>query len=650
MGEGYSTRRRISLLAEDHRDSRWNANPLPGYASKVTETVDAPSAAPSASTRRTIAQLWLDAIAAGRSNPAYLVEAEEGWQEVSWQQADERVRDYANGLLARGVRKGENVALLARNSLDWALVDFALARIGAVGVPVYASSSPRDVGYLLAHSESVAIVCEDAAQLAKVEAVTEELPALEHVLTFHDLDGLAAHGRDYGAAHPAALDEAAAAIGEDDLFTIIYTSGTTGPPKGCMLSNRNYFEMATVVDKMERTYYRPDDVMLLYLPLAHNYGRLMLLLGAHVGFTIAFLPDPLRVAEALPHVRPTLLPSVPRVYEKVHTAVVARFDAATGAKKRLIDWALSVGREISRLEAAGEPVPAGLRRKQRIADKLVFSKVRDAFGGRLRMPGSGGAPLSKEIMEFFDAVGIRITEGYGLTECTTACSVNVPDSYRFGSVGKPLPGFEVRIAEDGEIELRSPTVFQGYFKDPEATAAVLGDDGWLKTGDIGELDGDGFLHITDRKKDILVTAGGKNVAPQNIENDLKTSKYVSQALVIGDKRPYVAALVTLDPGEVGRWAAENGVDGDNASYASDERVRELLQSAVDDANRDRSRFEQIKRFAILPRDFTMEDGEITPTLKLRRRTVHEHFADEIEALYAEPRAAGGDVAADDVAG
>jgi long-chain acyl-CoA synthetase len=290
---------------------------------------------------------------------------------------------------------------------------------------------------------------------------------------------------------------------------------------------------------------------------------------------------------------------------------------------------------VSRLESEGKPVPSGLRRRHRLADRLVFSKVREPFGGRLRMPGSGGAPLSKEIIEFFDAVGIRITEGYGLTECTTACSVNTPDDYRFGSVGRPLPGCEVRIASDGEIEMRSPTVFQGYYKDPESTAAVLGADGWLRTGDIGELDDDGFLHITDRKKDILVTAGGKNVAPQNIENDLKTSKYVSQALVIGDKRPYVAALLTLDAVEIGRWAAEHSVGGDVDALSRDERVRELLQATVDDANRERSRFEQVKRFAVLPRDFTMEDGEVTPTLKLRRRAVQEHFAAEIDALYDE---------------
>jgi long-chain acyl-CoA synthetase len=608
----------------------------------VTETAQTTTAAPQRDRRRTIARLWRAAVAADRRGPAYLVEDESGWSEISWAEADDRVRAYANGFLARGVRKGDNVALLARNSLDWALVDFALAQIGAVGIPVYASSSARDVAYLLSHSKAVAVVCEDAIQLAKVEEVSGELPSLQHVLTYHDLEGLATHGRDFAAANPTALDAASDAIGEDDLYTIIYTSGTTGPPKGCMLANRNYYEMATVVDRMEETYYREDDVMLLYLPLAHNYGRLMLLLGAHVGFTIAFLADPLRVAEALPQVRPTLLPSVPRVYEKVHTAVLARFDAATGVKKRLIDWALPIGREVSRLESAGKPVPSGLRRKHGLADRLVFSKVREPFGGRLRMPGSGGAPLSKEIIEFFDAVGIRITEGYGLTECTTAASANRPDAYRFGSVGPPLPGFEVRIAEDGEIEVRSETVFLGYYKDPEATAAVLGEDGWLKTGDIGHLDEDGFLHITDRKKDILVTAGGKNVAPQNIENDLKTSRYVSQALVVGDKRPYVAALVTLDPVEIGRWASEHGVDGDGAVLAGDERVQALVQDVVDEANRERSRFEQVKRFAILPRDFSMEAGEITPTLKVRRRAVQEHFATEIEGLYAAPHSPESD--------
>ncbi|MCS7006168.1 MAG: long-chain fatty acid--CoA ligase [Gaiellaceae bacterium] len=602
-------------------------------------------ARPGSRRTRTIARLWRDAAAAGRTTPAYLVESPHGWSPVTWQEADERVRAYANGLLARGLRKGDTFGLLARNSLEWALLDYAFGLVGIVGVPIYAHSSAKDVGYLLSHSEAVGVVCEDDEQRAKVEALVGGLARLEHVLTFADLDALAAEGRDFARAHPSALDEASSTIGEDDLFTIIYTSGTTGPPKGCMISHRNYYAMASVGDRMEG-HLRPDDLMLLYLPLAHNFGRLMHLSGAYVGFTIAFLADPLRVGEALLEVRPTVLPSVPRVFEKVHAAVQARFDEATGLRRALIDWALPLGREVSRLEAEGRQVPRWLSLRHRLADRLVFSKVREAVGGRLRLPISGGAPLAPEIAEFFDAVGIRIMEGYGLTECTTAASTNVPGRYRFGSVGPPLPGFEVRIDEDGEILVRSETVFQGYFKDPEATAQVLTPDGWLRTGDVGTIDEDGFLHITDRKKDIIVTAGGKNVAPQNLENDLKSSRYISQALVVGDRRPYIAALITLDAEAIARWAEAQGIEGDVATLAQDERVRELIQGVVDDVNRERSRYEQIKRFAILPRDFTMDEGELTPTLKLRRRAVMERFQAEIDALYAaEPIASGGPRAA-----
>jgi long-chain acyl-CoA synthetase len=288
---------------------------------------------------------------------------------------------------------------------------------------------------------------------------------------------------------------------------------------------------------------------------------------------------------------------------------------------------------VSRLHGEGQRIPPTLEVQRRIADRLVFAKVRDRLGGRLRIPISGGAPLAREIAEFFDAIGIRILEGYGLTECTTACSTNRVEAYRFGTVGPPLPGFEIRIAEDGEILIRSETVFQGYYKDPEATAAVLDADGWLRSGDIGRLDESGFLVITDRKKDIIVTAGGKNVSPQNLENDLKSSKYISQALVVGDRRPYVSALITLDADELARWAAEHGVEADMEALARDERVVSLVQQIVDGVNRDRSRFEQIKRFVILPRDFTMAEGELTPTLKLKRRACVEHFQREADDLY-----------------
>ena len=580
---------------------------------------------------RTIPRLWRDAVARN-TGTAYLVDEDGRWREVSWSEAAERVENLANGLLARGVRKGDAFGILARNTVDWALFDFALAHVGAVGAAIYANSSPQDVHYVLEHSEAVGVLCEDDAQRAKVEEGRATLPRLGQLLTFGDLPALEEEGRAYREASPGALHESVAAIDEEDLFTFIYTSGTTGPPKGCMIRHRNYYAMVATVDDLP-DHSAPGDVMLLYLPLAHNFGRLMHLSGPYVGYTIAFLPDPLDVARAMPEVRPTILPSVPRVYEKVHTAVTSTFAETTGVKRRLVDWALRVGRRESALRQQGRPLPFGLAVQHRLAERLVFSKVKERLGGRLRRPISGGAPLAKEIAEFFDSIGICILEGYGLTECTTAATTNTKERYRFGTVGPALPGFGLRLEDDGELLIRSETVFAGYFKEPAATAEVLGADGWLRTGDIASIDDDGFVTITDRKKDILVTAGGKNIAPQNLENDLKTSRFVSQAIVVGDRRPFPAALITLDPVEIGKWAAEQGIDGDPAALAGDVRVHELVAGIVDDVNRERSRYEQIKRFAILPRDFEMDRGEVTPTLKLRRRIVLDHFADDVAALY-----------------
>jgi long-chain acyl-CoA synthetase len=580
---------------------------------------------------RTIPRLWRDGVARN-TGVAYLVDEGETWREVTWAEAAERVEALANGLLARGVGKGDAFAILARTTVEWALFDFALAHVGAVGVGIYANSSAKDAQYVLRHSEAVGVLCEDDAQRSKVEEGRDDLPALRHVLTYGDLATLEDEGRAHREAHPSALDEAVAAIDEEDLFTLIYTSGTTGPPKGCMIRHRNYYEMSAVNEKLP-DHGGADDVLLLYLPLAHNYGRLVHLTSPRMGYTTAFLPEPLDVARAMPQVRPTILPSVPRIYEKVHTAVTSTFAEATGTKRRLVDWALRVGYRASALRQQGEPVPRGLAAQVAVADRLVFSKVKERLGGRLRIPISGGAPLAKEVAEFFDALGIRIREGYGLTECTTAATTNTSERTRFGTVGPALPGFELRVAEDGELMIRSETVFAGYFKDPEATAEVLEPDGWLHSGDIATIDEDGFVTITDRKKDIIVTAGGKNIAPQNLENDLKTSRFVSQALVVGDRRPYPAALLTLDPVEIAKWAADEGIEGDVATLARDPRVVELVSGIVDDVNSDRSRFEQLKRFVILPRDFEMEQGEVTPTLKLKRRVVLEHFADEVESLY-----------------
>jgi long-chain acyl-CoA synthetase len=546
----------------------------------------------------------------GLDSPAYLVQEGDSWRPVSWTEAGQAVDEIAHGLLALGVRKGDAFAILASTRLEWVLFDFALGLIGAIGAPIYMNNSPKDARYVAEHSEAVGVLCEDEEQRAKLAGLD-----LEHVLTFSDLPALRERGRAHAEEHPRAVEEAAAAIDENDLFTFIYTSGTTGPPKACMILHRNYYAMVDEVRQVQ-DFTVTDDVMLLYLPLAHNFGRCLALLGAHIGYTIAFCPDPYAVGDALPAVRPTVFPSVPRVYEKVHTAVTAKFDEASGAKRRLIDWALRVGGEVSKLREAGRPVPSTLALQHKLADRLVYSKVKSRLGGNLRIGVSGGAPLAKEIIEFFAALDVIILEGYGLTECTTGATINRPTRYRFGSVGPALPGVELRIADDGEVLIKTDTVFAGYFKDEEATREVLSDDGWLRSGDVGHLDEDGFLTITDRLKDILVTAGGKNVAPQNLENALKTHAVISQALVVGDRRPYVAALITLS----------EDVDPADAAPA--------VQRAVDEVNSDLSRYEQIKRFTILPRDFTLEAGEVTPTLKLKRRVSQEHFAAEIEALYS----------------
>jgi long-chain acyl-CoA synthetase len=565
---------------------------------------------------RTIWSLWGDALAQERTRPAYLVEENGAWREVSQAEAAQAVDEIAHGLLSLGIEKGDSFGILARTRLEWVLLDFALAQIGAVPAPIYPSAAAAECSYILEHSNAVGCFVEDDELLAKIEAARPE-----HVYTIETLPELRALGREHAAANPDALERTHEQIGDDDLFTFIYTSGTTGPPKGCMILNRNYYDMVGRIDEIA-DFFLETDVMLLYLPLAHNFGRLMHLLGAHLGYTIAFLPDPRRIGDVMPQVRPTVLPTVPRVLEKVHTAVSANFAAATGVKRRLIDWSLGVGEEVSALRQRQEPVPAGLAVKHRIADRLVYSKVKARLGGRLRAAISGGAPLAKEIGEFFHVLDILILEGYGQTEETTASNVNRPNRFKFGTVGPAIPGIEVTTAPDGEILIKGPTVFAGYYNDEEATRAVLPGDGWLHTGDVGEIDEDGFLTVTDRKKDIIVTAGGKNVSPQNIENLLKGIPWVSQALVVGDRRPFLVALLTLDPDEVSK------LDGKQDPKA-------LVSEEVERVNERLARFEQIRRFEILPRDFSPEENEITPTLKLKRRVVEENFAAELEKLYSE---------------
>ena len=560
--------------------------------------------------RRTSPELWREAVANAPASPAYLEEGPGGWSPVSWDEATERIDSLARGLLAHGVRHGDCVAVLSRTSVDWILLDWAIMSIGAVVVGLYPTSSAMECAYVLEHSEAVLAFAEDDEQARKLVSVRGSLPALREIVQFDRLEKLEAEGR---AAKHLQTDP----VAEDDLATLIYTSGTTGPPKGCMLTHKN---LVTAAMKVRNTLEERGDVVLLFLPMAHSYARIAHQGASHHGATIAAVADVARVPEALTAVQPAVLPAVPRVYEKIHANAVGEIERADWMKRRIGLWAVSVGGRVSRVKRAGGTPGSLLTLQHKLADKLVFAKVRARLGGRLRLGVSGAAPLSIDVMEFFHAMGVPVIEGYGLTETASSTTSNDPADFRIGTVGRAVDDCEIKLDTDGEILIRSDSVFAGYYKDPEATAAVLSDDGWFRSGDVGEIDEDGFLKITDRKKDLIITAGGKNLAPQNIENALKSSRFISQAIVVGDRRPYITALLTMDEAEV----ASTGRD-----------PRELAQEVVNEVNGDRVSVEQIKKFVIVPREFSLEEGEVTPTMRLRRRVIHDHFAAEIEQLYAE---------------
>ena len=563
----------------------------------------------------TIAEIWRDAVSAGRPSAPFLAETSEGWRPVGWDEAAARVDAIAAGFASLGVQKGDRVAILSRTRLEWTLCDFALALLGAVSVPIYQTSSREECAHILADSGARAIVCEDGAHLERVAGLETELPALEHLLVMDPAPGALALGELEKPGSPPAGSVAAS-----DILTFIYTSGTTGPPKGCVLTHGNFVAELEAISKV-RGLFVAGDTILLFLPLAHNFARLIQYCAVRLGLTLAFCAEPARLPDALGEVRPTILPAVPRVFEKVHASVRSGFEAETGLKRRVVDWSLAVGERAAARRQRGERLSLALAAQSRLADRLVFSKIKDRLGGRLRIAISGGAPLAPEVMELFAACDLLILEGYGLSETTSGCAVNRPHAYRFGTVGQPLPGVELAIADDGEVLVRGETVFQGYHGRPEETAEALSEDGWLRTGDIGAIDADGFLAITDRKKEIIVTAGGKKIPPQNLENALKTFPYIADVLVVGDRRPYVAALIAVDPEKV------DSVDGGG------ENVHALVAEAVEDVNGRLGRAEQIKRFALLPRPFSIEAGELTPTLKVKRRVCEQRFREEIEALY-----------------
>jgi long-chain acyl-CoA synthetase len=558
------------------------------------------------------------------------------WTDMSFAELADHARTTARGLIALGIRPGDRVALLASTSPGWTLADCATLLAGATVVPIYQTNSPEECGYVLAHSGARAVFVEDVAQLAKVTQVRAECPALEHVIVMSDepasgtltLSALRARASE---VDPAALEEIQRAVGPDDVATIIYTSGTTGPPKGCMATHANFL---SVLEMYERQVpMGQDPVIFMFLPLAHSLARVVQMFALDTGSTLAYWQgDATRILDDVLEARPTHFPSVPRVFEKIHTKATTAAAESGRAKRAIFSWALDIGARVRDAERAGRRPGALLRPRHALADRLVLSKVRSLFGGQLRIAMTGAAPIGREILEFFDACGVIILEGYGMSETCAAATLNTLDAVRFGTVGRALPGSEVAIADDGEILMRGPHLFKGYYRDPAATEATFDGD-WLCSGDLGALDEQGFLRITGRKKDLIITSSGKNIAPSNIESALRESRWISQAVVYGDRMPYLVALLTLDPEEVPALAAKAGCEPDIATMIGHPGVRAEIQKAVDAANARFARIEQIKRFALLGRDLTLGEGDLTPTLKVKRNIVSDRYREVFEGLY-----------------
>ena len=571
----------------------------------------------------------------GRRAVMYKPDGASSWAEKSYTEVGEIVMGLSLGLMDLGIEKGDKVSILANTRPEWTYFDFAALTAGATVVPIYQTNSADECQYVLENSDAKAVIVEDAEQLAKVREVRDRCPALEHVvlMTGEADDAIsAAEVAERGASHDAAeWEERWSSVTPDDICTFIYTSGTTGPPKGCVISHGNYRSMLDMV--LDVGALGDDELTYLYLPLAHSFALLIQFGTVALGATTAYWQrDPLKIMADLAEVKPTYFPSVPRIFEKIYTAATAAAEKAGGMKKAVFNWAVGVGRRMRETERAGREPGFFLRRQYEIADKQVLSKVRNLFGGRIKLAVSGAAPINPEILRFFDAAGVLIVEGWGMTETSTAATIATAEDFKFGTVGRPFPGCEVKIAEDGEILVKGPNIFQGYYKNPEATAETLV-DGWLHTGDIGEIDSEGYIKITGRKKDIIITAGGKNITPANLEAEIKQHPLVSQCVVIGDRRPYLVALVTLDPEEAAAFAKEHGLPADPEALASNDQIRAALEAHLEKVNSKFARVEQVKKIEILPHDLSQEGGELTPTMKVKRNIVTDKYAGEINALY-----------------
>jgi long-chain acyl-CoA synthetase len=558
------------------------------------------------------------------------------WAGKTFEEVRDIVRPLAFGLVTLGVEKGDRVSILGNTRPEWTYFDFAALSIGATVVPIYQTNSPEECRYVLDNSDSKVVVVEDAEQLEKVRAVREQLPQLEQIVLMTgsaedaiSMDDLAAKGAGGDDTTWATLYEA---VTPEDICTFIYTSGTTGPPKGCIISHGNYRAMLNMVNGV--SVIEDEDLAYLYLPLAHSFALLIQFGTFDLGTTLAYWErDPLKILPNLAELKPTYFPSVPRIFEKIYTAANSGIEKEGGLKKAIFNWAIKVGEKMRAAERSGRQPGFLLQRQYAFADQKVLSKIRNLFGGRIRLAVSGAAPINPEILRFFDAAGVLVLEGWGMTETSTAATISTPEDFKVGTIGKPFPGCEVKIAEDGEILVKGPNVFQGYHKNPEATAETIV-NGWLHTGDIGEIEPDGFIKITGRKKDIIITAGGKNITPANLEAEIKQHPLVSQCVVVGDRRPYLVALVTLDPEEAVKYAQENNLPEDPAQLAQNPDVKAAIEAHVDKINQNFARVEQVKKITILPHDLSQESGELTPTLKVKRAVVAQKHGDAIEQLYA----------------
>jgi long-chain acyl-CoA synthetase len=585
---------------------------------------------------KTLADLLPLAARAYGEMPAVRYKDGDKWVDKSFSEVLEIVRPLALGLTELGVEKGDRVSILGNTRPEWTYFDFAALSIGATVVPIYQTNSPDECRYVLENSDAKVVVVEDAEQLEKIREVRGGLPNLEQIVlmtgTASDAISLGDLASKGAAVDPARWEERYSAVGSDDICTFIYTSGTTGPPKGCIISHGNYRSMLDMVN--ETSVIEGEDVTYLYLPLAHSFALLIQLGSFDLGATIAYWErDPLQILPNLAELKPTYFPSVPRIFEKIYTAANSGMEKEGGLKKVVFDWAIKVGAKVRETERQGRKPGFLLSREYAFADKKVLSKIRNLFGGKLRLAVSGAAPISPEILSFFDAAGVLVLEGWGMTETSTAATISTPDDFKVGTIGKPFPGCEIKIADDGEILVKGPNVFQGYHKNEEATRETIV-DGWLHTGDIGEIDSEGFIKITGRKKDIIITAGGKNITPANLEAEIKQQPLVSQCVVVGDRRPYLVALVTLDPEEAAAYAKEHDLAEDPAALAANPDVHALIMAHVDEINKNFARVEQVKKIAILPHDLSQESGELTPTLKVKRAVVASKHEDEIEKLYA----------------